>query len=244
VSDRYQVANVNTLLAAKATWTGLTATNTALRTLISDRLQVANASSTYLTKNNPVITGTLTANASVGTAGYYLRSSGTGIYWSPVAAGGGGSSSNAFSSVIVGANTAVAAASGAPLTFVAGSGMTIAANPTTDTITFVARATPRVLASASNSATPTLNTDNYDMMVITGQSVAITSFTTNLTGTPVNGQKLWIAITGTTAIAITWGASFESSTVTLPSTTVTTNRLDIGFVWNAATTTWRCVASA
>lgn len=103
---------------------------------------------------------------------------------------------------------------------------------------------PRVLASTANSATPTLNTDSYDMMVITGQSTAITSFTTNLTGTPVNGQKLWISITGTGAIAITWGASFESSTVTLPTTTVTTARLDVGFVWNVATSKWRCVASA
>jgi hypothetical protein len=103
---------------------------------------------------------------------------------------------------------------------------------------------PRLLASTANSATPTLNTDNYDMMVITGQSVAITSFTTNLTGTPVNGQKLWISITGTGAIGITWGAKFESSTVTLPSTTVTTNRLDVGFVWNVAASSWRCVASA
>jgi hypothetical protein len=82
------------------------------------------------------------------------------------------------------------------------------------------------------------------MFIITGQTLAITSFTTNLTGTPVNGQKLWISITGTGAIAITWGAKFESSTVTLPSTTVTTARLDVGFVWNVATTTWRCVASA
>ena len=108
----------------------------------------------------------------------------------------------------------------------------------------LANVIPRVTTSTANSATPTLNTDNYDMMVITGQSVAITSFTTNLTGTPVNGQKLWISITGTGAIGITWGAKFESSTVTLPSTTVTTARLDVGFVWNVATTTWRCVASA
>jgi hypothetical protein len=63
ISDRYQVANVNTLLATKATWTALTGTNTAIRTLVADRLQVANAVATYLTKNNPVITGTLTANA-------------------------------------------------------------------------------------------------------------------------------------------------------------------------------------
>ncbi len=51
-------------------------------------LQVANAVSTYLTKNNPVITGTLTANGSTGTSGHYLRTSGTGVYWSPVSASG------------------------------------------------------------------------------------------------------------------------------------------------------------
>jgi hypothetical protein len=102
----------------------------------------------------------------------------------------------------------------------------------------------KLLASTANSATPTINTDLYNMVVITGQSVAITSFTTNLTGTPVNGQRLWIAITGTAAIAITWGASFEASTVALPTTTVTTSRLDVGFVWNAATSKWRCLAYA
>jgi hypothetical protein len=124
--------------------------------------------------------------------------------------------------------------------------------PTTGTLSTLAgvetltnkRVTPRVLTSTANSATPTLNTDSYDSMVITGQSVAITSFTTNLTGTPTSQQKLIISITGTGAIAITWGASFEASTVALPTTTVTTNRLDVGFIWNAVTSKWRCVASA
>jgi hypothetical protein len=120
---------------------------------------------------------------------------------------------------------------------------TIAGLAATQTLTNK-RVTPRVSASTANSATPTLNTDNFDMMVITAQTVAITSFTTNLTGTPTNGQKLWISITGTTAIALTFGASFEASTVALPTTTVTTNRLDIGFVWNATTSKWRCVATA
>jgi hypothetical protein len=105
-----------------------------------------------------------------------------------------------------------------------------------------ARFIPRVLNSTLNSATPALNTDVYDMMIITGQSTAITSFTTNLTGTPSNGQRLWIAITGTTAIALTFGASFEASTTALPTTTTTTARLDIFFVWNATTSKWRCLA--
>jgi hypothetical protein len=102
----------------------------------------------------------------------------------------------------------------------------------------------KTLASTANSATPSINTDLYNTVVITGQTLAITSFTTNLTGTPFNGQKLSIAITGTTGIAITWGASFESSSVTLPTTTVGTNRLDIGFIWNVATSKWRCIGAA
>ena len=106
-----------------------------------------------------------------------------------------------------------------------------------------ARVKPRT-GSTTSSATPTINTDNVDFYELTAQAVDITSFTTNLSGTPTKGQKLWIAITGTAARAITWGTGYESSTVTLPSTTVSTNRLDIGFVWNDATSKWRCVAKA
>lgn len=101
---------------------------------------------------------------------------------------------------------------------------------------------PRVGTTAS-SATPTINTDVTDYYEITGQTVDITSFTTNLTGTPVRGQKLWIDITGTAARAITWGASFEASTIALPTTTVTTNKLSVGFIWNVATSKWRCIGS-
>lgn len=115
---------------------------------------------------------------------------------------------------------------------------------TTDTQTLTnKRITPRV-STTTSSATPTINTDNVDMYGLTAQAVDITSFTTNLSGTPTDGQKLWIYIVGTAARAITWGASFESSTATLPTTTVTTNRLDVGFVWNAATSKWRCIAVA
>jgi hypothetical protein len=105
------------------------------------------------------------------------------------------------------------------------------------------RITKRV-GSTTSSATPTINTDNYDVYRLTAQAADITSFTTNLSGTPVDGDLLWISITGTAARAITWGASFESSTATLPTTTVTTATLDVGFRWNAATSKWRCVATA
>ncbi|APC01324.1 hypothetical protein [Polynucleobacter asymbioticus] len=105
------------------------------------------------------------------------------------------------------------------------------------------RVTPRAVTTTS-SATPTINTDSTDIYGLTAQAVNITSFTTNLSGTPTDGQKLWIYIVGTAARTIAWGTSFEASTVALPTTTVTTNRLDVGFVWNAATLKWRCVAVA
>lgn len=101
---------------------------------------------------------------------------------------------------------------------------------------------PRV-GTTTSSATPSINTDLYDQYILSAQAVDITSFTTNLTGTPKNGQKLWIAIVGTAARAIAWGTSFEASTVALPTTTVTTNRLDVGFVYNSATSKWRCVGA-
>lgn len=126
------------------------------------------------------------------------------------------------------------------------SGGTNSADYTSATVTLTnKRISPRVTSTASGGATPSMNTDNADMFIFTAQAAAITSFTTNLSGTPTNGQTLWIAITDNgTARAITWGTSFEASTVALPTTTVISTRLDIGFVWDAATSKWRCVAVA
>jgi hypothetical protein len=114
---------------------------------------------------------------------------------------------------------------------------------TTDTNTLTNKRITARIGTTTSSATPTINTDNVDFYSLTAQTVDITSFTTNLSGTPTDGQTLWIAITGTAARAITWGASFESSTITLPTTTVTTARLDVAFIWNAVTSKWRCVGT-
>jgi hypothetical protein len=114
---------------------------------------------------------------------------------------------------------------------------------TTDTNTLTNKRITARTGTVASSATPTINTDNVDFYSLTAQTVDITSFTTNLSGTPTDGQTLWIAITGTAARAITWGASFESSTIALPTTTVTTARLDVAFIWNAVTSKWRCVGA-
>lgn len=99
--------------------------------------------------------------------------------------------------------------------------------------------------TTTSSATPTINTDNVDYYSITALSTAITSFTSSLSGTPAGGDLLWISITDNgTARAITWGASFEASTVALPTTTVISTRLDVLFAWNTVTSKWRCIAAA
>lgn len=97
--------------------------------------------------------------------------------------------------------------------------------------------------TVTQSATPTINTDVTDVAHITGLAQAITSMTTNLTGTPVEGDMLRIDITDNgTARAITWGSAFEASgTVALPTTTVVSTRLDVVFVWNTVSVKWRCV---
>lgn len=103
------------------------------------------------------------------------------------------------------------------------------------------RITARVTSEA-DSATPTINTNNSDVHRVTALTVAITSMTTNLTGTANHGDRLIVEITGTAARAITWGLSFESSAVALPTTTVTTEMLTTTLRWNSATSKWRCVA--
>ncbi len=115
---------------------------------------------------------------------------------------------------------------------------------TSDTQTLTNKRVTKRTGNTASSATPTINTDNVDMYLLTAQAEDITSFTTNLSGTPTEGQTLMISITGTAARAITWGSSFEASTVALPTTTVTTARLDVGFIWNTVTSKWRCVAAA
>ena len=137
-------------------------------------------------------------------------------------------------------NTTFAQAATVTLTLPAVTG-TLATLAGTETFTNK-RLTQRT-GTATSSATPTINTDNVDFYSLTAQAADITSFTTNLSGTPTEGQQLWIAITGTAARAITWGATFEAGAVALPTTTVTTTRLDVAFVWNTVTSKWRCMAS-
>lgn len=97
----------------------------------------------------------------------------------------------------------------------------------------------------TQSATPAINTDITDVAHIVALAQAITSMTSSLTGTPVEGDELRIDITDNgTARAISWGLSFEASTVALPTTTVINARLDVELHWNVVTSKWRCVKAS
>jgi len=100
------------------------------------------------------------------------------------------------------------------------------------------------LSSTASSATPSINTDTTDLFEITALAAAITSMTTNLTGTPIDGQTLLIRIKDNgTARAITWGASFVSSGVaTLLATTVASKTHTVGLMYNSTAAVWVCMA--
>ena len=106
------------------------------------------------------------------------------------------------------------------------------------------RVTKRVTTIVS-SATPTVNTDNCDVVTITALAAAITSMTTNLSGTPTNFQTLIFRILdNATGRAITWGAKFEPRGVALPTTTTAGKLLTVGFIYDTVDSIWGCVASA
>lgn len=113
---------------------------------------------------------------------------------------------------------------------------------TTDTQTLTnKRVTPRV-GTTTSSATPAINTDNVDHFNITALATNITSMTSSLSGTPTDGQKLMLRITGdSTPRTITWGASFISSGVaTLLATTAASKTHHVGLMWNGSA--WVCLA--
>ncbi len=146
----------------------------------------------------------------------------------------GGSGAGTLTGVLIGNGTSAFTTVTAPSGTIVG---------TTDTQTLTnKRVTPRI-TTISSSATPTVNTDNCDCVDITALAAAITSMTTNLSGTATNFQKLIFRIKDDgTARAITWGASFVANGVALPTTTVLSKLLTVGFIYNGST--WGCVASA
>lgn len=108
--------------------------------------------------------------------------------------------------------------------------------------TIYAKTTARIVKRVStqvSSATPTISTDDVDVHTITALATAITSMTTNLSGTPTAEQSLLIRIKDDgTARAIAWGASFTVGDIPLPTTTVISKYLYCAFIYNTTLAQW------
>lgn len=184
-----------------------------------------------LTITAPTITGTVTASGATIT--------------------GGTANNLTLSSPTI---TGTVTASGATITGGTTVNQTVQAATLTGTITCTgatisnatmtnSKSIPRVLAITS-SATPSINTDLYDAVTITALATTISSMTTSLSGTPYNFQKLLVRIKDDgSARSITWGTSFASKGVTLPTTTTASKLLTVGLIYNSVTTDWECVAA-
>jgi hypothetical protein len=96
----------------------------------------------------------------------------------------------------------------------------------------------------TSSATPTVSVNGYmkTFVDITALAVA-TNLSANLTGTPQNGDILWFQIKDNgTARVITCGSLFEAKGEALPTTTVISKRINMGFTWDSTTSKWGCIA--
>lgn len=105
----------------------------------------------------------------------------------------------------------------------------------------VAGVLPRTTTTAS-TATLTVNADAFDFATVTAQAAGLSI--ANPTGTPVDGQNLIYRIKDNgTARALSFGTAFRASTDnTLPTTTVISKTIYLGFKYNAADSKWDLLA--
>jgi hypothetical protein len=100
---------------------------------------------------------------------------------------------------------------------------------------------PRV-ASTASSSTPTPNADTTDLYVLTALAAAAAFAAPS--GSPADGQGLLVRIKdNATARALTWNAIYRPVGVALPTTTVISKTMYIGFKYNSLDTKWDCIAS-
>lgn len=123
-------------------------------------------------------------------------------------------------------------------------GVVLPSISSTNTITNK-RNQPRIVSAASYTTDTgtSLDVSTTDIFVITAQAGAL--LFNSPSGTPVQGEKLVIRIKDNgTARALTWNAVFRAMGTALPSTTVLSKTLYLGFFYNSTDTKWDLVASA
>lgn len=119
-------------------------------------------------------------------------------------------------------------------------GVTVPTISSTSTLTNK-RVTPRI-GTTTSSSTPTPDADANDEYNVTALAAGATFGAP--TGTPTEGQKLIIRIKDNgTARSLAFNAIYRAGTdVALPTTTVLSKTLYLGFIYNGADTKWDLVA--
>jgi len=114
---------------------------------------------------------------------------------------------------------------------------------TTDTQTLTNKRVNSRVSSISSSATPTPNCDTTDLYIISALAEAAAFGAP--TGTPADGQPLLIRIRDNgTARALTWNPIYAPLGIALPTTTVISKALLLGFQYDDAVSKWYLVALA
>jgi hypothetical protein len=92
---------------------------------------------------------------------------------------------------------------------------------------------PNVTALAVSGSTYTSNVGTTDVVVVSAPTANFT--VANPTGTPVDGQKLWLRIkSGATPYTPTWGTQYLSSGVaTLPTSLPASKTATLAFMYDA-----------
>jgi len=159
-----------------------------------------------------------------------------------------GNGSGGFSAAVAGVDF-VGATTGSGVQKADGSGGLTAATAGTDFLDPATAATVtnkrivRRVGSTTSSATPAINTDNYDQFNITALATPITSMSSGLSGTPNDGQPLLVRVKDAgTAQAISWGSSWRAIGIGLPTTTIVSKTLYVGAVYNSADSKWDVLA--
>ena len=99
------------------------------------------------------------------------------------------------------------------------------------------------VGTIASSATPTPNANTDDVFTVT--ALAVGAIFGAPTGTPLEGQSLIVRVKDNgVARSLGYNAIFRAVGVTLPTTTVVSKTLYLGFIYNSVDVRWDCIAVA
>jgi len=112
-----------------------------------------------------------------------------------------------------------------------------------NTVTLTNKRITARLQSVTSATTVTPSADSDDVVIVTGQAVALTLAAPS--GTPTQGQKIVVRLKDNgTAQTITFNAIYRSIGIVMPTTTVSSKTMYLGFIYNLTDSKWDCVALA